>query len=560
MLHRETLMLTFKQYAQPILTEGISHLEDLSIDKFISTIDNLSKFIISEKLDGAQLSFGFDNNGKFYTRRKSSPVLIRKPSEYGINGAANGFKSAHAALLKVVNILRDVVGAGREVECEILFGNQPNAIEYDLDGFNYIAFLRSVQGQDADKTPDQEIVGKLDQALKGKSVAVKTMQVYTDDGVNVEEEEKMTQWKFTSTQVINNNILTKVNVQQEMFKLKRYLEEKNKPLSAVGINMTNRQVVTVSLNEVPVKDRPAIKVEREKVAAALFNDFKLPIKKKLLDAYAGKIQSKMNSSNGNVEGIVLLDPDSDDQTKIVDKGDFTKLNKFNHEVRRTISGQILTNDPAAPLTSRGGIVGNTKLRLYKIIGIPDVSNASSLKSTLKKFGAITRDGLVSAINDKLRNLELDSVKRKAKAIIQYSVEALDKALGEFKLHSKSYSVDLKGDKKAKYDDEIKYRTLLAFAEARKELNSLESKILDANRISDIYLALFPKQIDRLFTEPVMAESLTEDDGAAAASGAVTSADIATFPQPLFSRGTMIKRTRSSKAKTMIAKRRKKKRS
>lgn len=548
-------MLTFKQYAQPILTEGISHLEDLSIDKFITTIDNLSKFIVSEKLDGAQLSFGFDVNGKFYTRRKSSPVLIRKPSDFGVNGAANGFKSAHAALLKVVNTLRPIVGSGREVECEILFGNQPNAIQYDLDGFNYIAFLRSVQGEDADKEPDQSIVGKLDGALKGQSVTVKTMQVYTDDGVDVQEEEKMTQWKFTSTQVINNSILTSVNVQQEMFKLKRYLEERNKSLAALGIKMTNREVVSVSLNDIPVKDRDAIKIEREKVAAALYNSFKLPIKQKLLSAYAGRVQSKMNSTSGQVEGVVLLDPQSSDQTKIVDKNEFTKLNKFNHEVRKTIAGQILTNDPAAPLTSRGGIVGNAKLRIYKIIGLPDVSNASSLKAALKKFGGITREGLVTAINDQLSNIEMDSVKRKAQAIIGYSIENLEKALNEFKLNAKSYSVELKGDKKAQYDEEIRYRTLLAFAEARKELKKLENDILDATRISDVYMAMFPKQIDRLFAAPVMTESLIEDEG-----GAVTSGDIATYEQPLFQRGNVIKRSRNFKAKSKISIKRKKKHS
>ena len=83
------------------LNEGITHIEDLSIDKFIDIIKNIFKFHVSEKIDGANLWFGLDDSDIFYTtREQKSGDKDRKyeSKDYSKVAAYNGFRSAHDAL------------------------------------------------------------------------------------------------------------------------------------------------------------------------------------------------------------------------------------------------------------------------------------------------------------------------------------------------------------------------------------------------------------------------------------------------------------------------------
>ena len=94
----------FENIKSVALLEGINHLEDLSVEDFISKVENLSNLIVSEKLDGANLWMGFDLDGKFYTTRagkKKGAKPFYTIDDYPTMSAYSGFKAAHLALDKI---------------------------------------------------------------------------------------------------------------------------------------------------------------------------------------------------------------------------------------------------------------------------------------------------------------------------------------------------------------------------------------------------------------------------------------------------------------------------
>ena len=54
------------------VNEGIDHFEDLAIQDFLNAMRNFEQFEISEKIDGSNLQFGYDEEG-FYTLLHATP-------------------------------------------------------------------------------------------------------------------------------------------------------------------------------------------------------------------------------------------------------------------------------------------------------------------------------------------------------------------------------------------------------------------------------------------------------------------------------------------------------
>lgn len=211
-----------------LLQEGITHIEDLPPEDFVKAVRNMSKMIATEKLDGANLIFGFNSEGKFYTSREAKGGSDRffSTDNYTTRAADNGFKSAHAALQKVSPKLKKVIDAGEAVEVEVLFGRQPNAIVY---GANYIAFLRMIPG-DSGEMPDQNKIKQLHSELQGDEVTVSVPVTTTDDGLKLKTEPTKFQWKFTSVSYVESHQFAEVDVQDELAKFEQWIKE-NPPSS-----------------------------------------------------------------------------------------------------------------------------------------------------------------------------------------------------------------------------------------------------------------------------------------------------------------------------------------
>jgi len=87
--------------AKLILKEGITHIDDqkLPIEKFLHVLKNLKNFEITEKVDGANLKFGLNMAGRFFTSRmgKEGKEYFSE-EEWGKEFKDTAFRSAHLAL------------------------------------------------------------------------------------------------------------------------------------------------------------------------------------------------------------------------------------------------------------------------------------------------------------------------------------------------------------------------------------------------------------------------------------------------------------------------------
>ena len=306
---------------------------------FINAIRSLAKLQTTEKLDGSNLIFGFDSSNKFYTSReaKGGAERMYKTSDYTVRAANNGFAAAHDALYQVRAKLKKYVKAGEACEVEVLFGRQPNAIVY---GSNYIAFLRMLPG-DSGNTPDQSKTQKLHAELQGTTVETQTPHIVTKDGVKLETENVKQKWKFASTSVVDSNKFAEVDVDAEIKDLEQWLEQTD---DASGLK--NGDLLTAKLTSIPKDQRPAVKAAREKAIAHVNEHFKLPIKEKILNNILRVLQPALRDvdvqshEDLGVEGVVLLNPDTLEQLKIVDKDVFTVINQFNHAIRNQIKAAV----------------------------------------------------------------------------------------------------------------------------------------------------------------------------------------------------------------------------
>jgi uncharacterized protein (UPF0218 family) len=165
-------------FAESVLMEGIAHIEDLPLDQFIQTVKDLKDKSVTEKLDGANLWFGVDENGLFTSRegKRANAKRWYSVDDYPMIASFNGFRAAHLALQKAERAVKTVLSNGDMIEIEVLFGRQPNTVTYGHDEKNFIVILRAVED-----TP-QEKADKLAKILDGKSVTITSKVVASPDG------------------------------------------------------------------------------------------------------------------------------------------------------------------------------------------------------------------------------------------------------------------------------------------------------------------------------------------------------------------------------------------
>lgn len=477
-----------------MLKEGIDHIESLPHEKFINTVKNLSQFIVSEKLDGSNLVFGFEEDGKFYTSREAkSGGRNYSVDDYSDRAADNGFKSAHAALEQIKPELKAIVEAGGAVEVEILFGRQPNAIVY---GSNYVAFLRMLPG-DKKEAPDQTKIKELGKKLKSKQINVTVSITTTKDGIDIKSGNVKQQWKFESVAYVDSHHFAKVDVKKEIDGFEKWLKKKHE----VGI--TNGDLLTVKLTSIPKSDRAEIKKAREEAIDAANNKFKLPIKEKFLDEVLRKLAPALRDvdiephENLGIEGVVLLNPSTLEQLKIVDKDVFTTINQFNHAIRNQIKfavGKRPEFGEAAKLPIQDDVFGDMLKKIEQITGLVGVGKYAGIKRAIRKLAGKDDSQTIKNVAKEFHTKDVNDAKSKVGGAINEGIDDLNKSLDHYKANWKKITIKLQTGVDTKYTDEIHKRTLMVFAEVRKELQDMLKGVQNAKTIGDIVVALFGRQI------------------------------------------------------------------
>jgi hypothetical protein len=490
------------------LNESITHIEDLKVDDFIKRIENLSKLIVSEKLDGANLWAGFDVNGVFYTSRagkKKTAKPFYKIDDYPNISAYSGFKAAHLALEKVKSKLGKYIRPGQAVEVEILFGRQPNAVTYGVDGKSYIAFIRPVEG-DGDTKCSEGDIQNLTDSLLDDDIMVNAEVLTSNDGDKLIAEKTQITWKIVKTHTLDSKELKDVDFKKELASLKRFLHSKNAGAGELGMDLTNSEVLGISLTKVPVPKREKMKELRTQVSDTVLNKFKLPIKERLLNDFVRKLKPKLqgtdldHSEDTGVEGVVARDPDTGEQFKIVDKDVFTTINTFNWGVRASVDGIVKTDDPTTSRDMRGGAVGEAKIRIANLLGMRELAKAATAKRFLDKFKGRNEYETAQKVVENMKELNFSSIKTKIRAILAAAGAEVADMLRTFKKEVGTYEVDLKSGKKVGYSPEIKRRTLTSFAEVKKGLIELIAGVDKAPNFTALLLVLYNRSLKSLFDE------------------------------------------------------------
>lgn len=491
-----------------LLNESITHIEDLKVEDFIKRIENLSKLIVSEKLDGANLWTGFDVNGVFYTSRagkKKTAKPFYKIDDYPNISAYSGFKAAHLALEKVKSKLAKHIKPGQCVEVEILFGRQPNAVTYGINGKSYIAFIRPVEG-DGDTKCSEDDIKELTNDLIDDDISVFAEILTSSDGERLVAEKTQVTWKIVKTHTLDAKELKSVDFKKEISSLRRYLNSKNAGAGELAMDLTNADILGISLTKVPTTKREKVKELRTEVSDYVLNKFKLPIKERLLNDFVRKLKPKLqgtdldHSEDTGVEGVVARDPDTGEQFKIVDKDVFTTINTFNWGARAAVDGIVKTDDPLTARELRGGAVGESKIRIANLLGMRELAKAGTAKRYIEKFKGRNEYETAHKMAENMTELNFNSIKTKIRAILSAALNEVADMLRTFKKEVGTYEVDLKSGKKVGYSPEIKRRTLTSFAEVKKDIINMIGGIDKAPNFTALLLVLYDRTFKSLFNE------------------------------------------------------------
>ncbi len=455
-------------------------------------------------------------------------------------------------------VIRKHLKEGDTVEVEVLFGRQPNTVTYGVSGKNFIVILRGVGGT------DEARVAALVNALNDKSTSVSSAVISSDDGEKLTSVDESMVWEFASVAPIKTQKLKTAEVDKLLNDMKIFLKAKN---SDVG-EFSNGALSTLSMSTIPKEKRPAVKDAKDKVIAAILSKFKIPIKDLMLNGFVRKIKPFLQDKDNlhpaediGVEGVVIRDPVTGSQTKIVDKDVFTAINAFNSAVRSQISGLVKTTDQEAAFESRGGVFGQAKIRIAEIMGNRDLAMSSGVKRVISKFKKGTPQETAQALADTLNVSSVGSVKAKLVAILNSSISDINNILGSFVKDSGQYTLTLKTGKEIGISPTVMKKTLTAFAETKKEIKEIISAIAKARTTAEIVMALYGKTIlsihdgDETMKEHVdlsIIKSLVREEGdgggggdAPAASATTTTAgNIAPYPFKMFKNKIVSRRKRN----------------
>ena len=435
----------------------------------------------------------------------------------------NGFRAAHLALKQVEPIIKDHLKEGDVIEIEVLLGQQPNTIIYDSGGTNSIAIIRGVSDTPSDR------VNSLTNALNGKTVSVKSIIISSSDGTNLQMDDKKLIWKFTRVRPIDPAKIDTPEIKRLLSQLKKFASEKN----SVFKDKTNEEVSELNMTSIPKDRRQMAKEEKTRVNNEIKINFKLPIKELLLDKFVRKIKSSSKNTGINqsedMEGVVVRDPQSDNQIKIVDKDMFTAVNSFNSLLRSSVSGTVKTTDQDSAIESRGGIFGQAKIRIADLLGVKELALSSGIKRFVLKFKKENVNETAKAIADSLNIDNFSSIKIKISAILNNAQDEINLVLNNFKKEADNYKLKLKSGKEIGLSPDVMKRTLTSFAETKKNIEEIINTVNKSKTPTELVIALYGKNIESIFKGTgekvketyILLKSIIEDGAAATSAGAVS---------------------------------------
>ena len=479
---------------------SIRHLQDLKVDDFLDVISSLENCTITEKIDGAAFTVGVDGAGSLYTSRKGGKrVYSNSYSE--TSSAELPFRNAHNALQQLHTKYH--IRTGDSYECEVLFGEQPNAIVY---GSNRIVFLAPGP---SDLHPESLSLGRLD--ISGNN----TQDLITDlktsnDGRTTSLSSRYEPWSIVKVPIVDAKIFSMELNADDVSNLKDWLNSNNPQT-----NKTMHETLNINLTSIPKAKREKIKAQREGCREA-FEKYKQTITRPLIKRLKS-LQPLFRDVDVDpavdvgIEGVVGT-TESGIVFKIVNKADFTAINCFNHIIRNNIRKSSHARLPDSqqyvgmlqPFIKSRNVIrcvyGELLSNMTKIHQIPNLHEPMAVTRTLKTYlGKDTEDTLhnLVSIAREVTDEEAFGLRRDAVVACSGALEQLKKLLNTYMTDGAGYALYLESGQYIGYSPAVHQRTLVMFAEMREELLRTQRNLRFADNLQDILRIVFQKQLNSI---------------------------------------------------------------
>lgn len=481
------------------IQEGITHIEDMEVDKLIDSLRNFEQFEISEKIDGSNLQFGYDEQG-FYTSRetKMDSPRMRSESDYPVHFATTFQRSAHLALEQVFPEMTNsgYLKRGDAVDIEVLFRKLPNAVPYDADT-NRIILLRPTNGN-----PNLSGLKKL---LSDKTVSVTLSAPYTVDGKEIRQAKETHRWQFAQTPTVSGDTVTKTQAMKDINNKLNELESFLKANSGVH-KFTNAEILSLPLNKRPdgVEQsawqdlKLVVKQKREELQPKLFyrdsetgeqGGFKHELKDLLLNNLVRKVRSAFGPAiedGGWIEGVVFRNKKTGEMFKVVDKDMFNAVKDFLWKVRTDLK------DKPRSLKDVETFAGKMLVSMASALGHPELGTQGA-KQYLKKHGA-TAEEIISTLG---ADINFKNTQSYWENLLAEKTRELDQILDKYNKERDRLEFTA-NDRKFDYkDEEVHTRTIQDFATMKQTIGQMISKTRQSKTVTDLFSILVGRQLGEI---------------------------------------------------------------
>ena len=444
--------LTFKSY----LVEGMSSIEDINAQELLQILQNLKSLTITEKFFGEYFIFGLEN-GEFYTAESEDGEKHFNVDEYKKDTYTEKIKIAHSALSQYSKFINEAFNSNCKLAGSVrLISTEENT--------NLIALLKVISKETSSSIED--FYRKLP-----KTISATTMIATSEDGITVKNEPKTVKFKIVLPQKVNSSVFKIDDTVEEFIK---YLNTENTVASGLlGNKLTNLQTL---------EDRSRdLTQERANIKENILSSYKIPLKNAIL-----KVKNK--------SGFVFTDEELNKEFKV------SKDEELSDDsiVKKSISGISISSDESAPISRRGGLVGEMKARIHKLFEVEGLDNPRKIKKILAKFKGQTPKETALNFAKNLKLLSFNGTKKKVEAIISSTIDNLEKLRTDFLERNNN-------TKRSEAEIEI----LVSFAEQNKILTKQLELIKSCQSMPKLIAVLFGNKIKALHNDTII--SGEEDD-------------------------------------------------
>ncbi len=325
----------------------MKHLCELPIPTIRAILEE--KWKVTEKLDGSFIRAGLDDNGIFYTERKGNSRYYHV-DDWPDLPWTNSFRSAHLALECVFDALSENDYTGKYVDIEVIAGELPNSIRYNLFEANNLWITGGTALMIQARLNNRNLFQFNGNQSQLGLIKVSSNVWKTKNGIDMFKERKDIAWSLRAVQPTLFD--PKIRFDGRDLNLRNWLERR---VDFRGQPTNNGDILDAKLNRKPefvedydwIENRKTVIAELKVKRESLRGEFE-----KLCNVTARMLKTwflhqeyhefkKRKVSPADIEGVVvtvLMDDDREIVFKVVDKELFAPLNNFTHIVRYWLQG------------------------------------------------------------------------------------------------------------------------------------------------------------------------------------------------------------------------------